>query len=178
MAFMHVAASITHLVPVEVIEGPFSTLRMGTNVSMMRIEAVINVPVEVARAVEPRACSDEHPTAEPLRTIVSVRRAVVRGIVIEAIRTGRLGSDIDRDLSRCGTRNARQSGDQGRQDKKFRITHLFLLIFSSSRKKQTKCQIVTKQKDSIQHMQKANVEHMPKIEDLDLKMKTRVGGVL
>jgi hypothetical protein len=67
-----VAASITHLVSVEVIKGLVSTIRMWTSVALMWIEAVINVAVEVVGTVEPRAGSDEHAAAEPLRPIVSV----------------------------------------------------------------------------------------------------------
>jgi hypothetical protein len=122
-----VAASITHLVSVEVIEGLVSTFRTWTSVAMMRVEAVINVAVEVVRAVEPRADSDEHPTAEPLGPIVSVWGAVVRGKIVVAIRANWFGSDIDRYLSRCRARNARQSGDQGSKGKKSPITHVFLL---------------------------------------------------
>jgi hypothetical protein len=59
------AAAITHLVSVEVIEGLVSTVRMWTNVSVMWIEAVINVAVEVVGAVEPRAGSDEDAAAGP-----------------------------------------------------------------------------------------------------------------
>ena len=45
--------AVAHLVPVEVIKGPVSTVRMWTSIAVMRIEAVINVAVEVARTVEP-----------------------------------------------------------------------------------------------------------------------------
>jgi len=61
-----VAASITHLVSVEVIEGLFSTVRMWTNVAVLWIEAVINVAVEVAGTM---AVSYTHLT---LPTICSV----------------------------------------------------------------------------------------------------------
>jgi len=61
-----VAAPIPHLVSVEMIEGLVSAFRMWTNVAVMRIKVVINVAVEVARTVEPRAGSDEHAAAEPL----------------------------------------------------------------------------------------------------------------
>src|ERR1700730_7998968 len=128
MASACVAASITHLVSVEVIKGLVSTLRMWTSVALMRIEAVINVAVEVVRTVEPRAGSDEHAAAEPLRPIVSIWRAVVRGEVVIAVRACRLRSNIDRDLSGCRAGNAEQSGRQGRDGKKFPIAHVFLLI--------------------------------------------------
>ena len=48
-----VAAPISHLVSMEVIEGLVSTLRMWTNVAVMWIEAVINVAIELVGSAEP-----------------------------------------------------------------------------------------------------------------------------
>jgi hypothetical protein len=56
----YVAAPTAHLVSVKVIESLVSPGRMWTNVTVMRIEAVINVATEVAWAVEPGTGSDEH----------------------------------------------------------------------------------------------------------------------
>jgi hypothetical protein len=56
-----VAAPITHLISVEVIEGLVSTSRKWTTVSVMWIEAIINVGVEIVGAMEPRAGSDKTP---------------------------------------------------------------------------------------------------------------------
>jgi hypothetical protein len=50
MATLCMAASITHLVSVDVIEGLVSAFRMWTNVAVMRIEAVINMAVEIVGA--------------------------------------------------------------------------------------------------------------------------------
>ena len=61
-----VAAPIPHLVSVEMIEGLVSAFRMWTSLAVMRIEAVINVAVEVVRTVEPRASSDEDAARKPL----------------------------------------------------------------------------------------------------------------
>jgi hypothetical protein len=122
-----VVTSITHLVSVEVIEGRLSTIRMRTNVSVMWIEAVINVAAEVMRATEPRAGSDEHAAGEPLGTVVPIWGAVVWGGVVVAIRASGLCSDIDGDLSGCRARDAQQTGNQDGKGKDFRITHKFLL---------------------------------------------------
>jgi hypothetical protein len=132
MASAHVAAPVTHLVSVEVIKGLVSTLRMWTSVAVMRIETVINVAVEVAGAVEPRARSDEYAAGEPLGPVVPVWRAVVWGEIVVAIRTGRFCSDIDRDLRRRRARNAQQSHNQGWKCKKFPIAHEFLLTLEKS----------------------------------------------
>jgi hypothetical protein len=149
-----VAASIPHLVSVEVIEGLVSTLRMWTNVAVMWIEAVINVAVEVVGAVEPRAGSDEHTAGEPLGPIVSVWGAVVWGRVVVAIRAHRLCSDIDGDLCTCRARNAQQSGNQGRKGKEFPIAHVFLLI---PKKSNPGAKVVITERDS--HPRQGQGEH-------------------
>jgi hypothetical protein len=127
-----VAASITHFVSVEVIEGPLSTLRMWTNVTVMWIETVIDVAVKVVATMEPGAGSDEHAAVKPLGPIVAVWSAVVRRVVVVAIRTSGFWSDIDRDLSGCRARNAEQSDNQGRKRKEFPVVHVFLLAANKS----------------------------------------------
>jgi hypothetical protein len=122
-----VAASITHLISVKVIERLLSTLRMGTNVTVMWIKAVINVAVEVGGAVEPRAGSDEHAAVKPLGSVVTVWSAIVGGVVVEAIRAGRFWSDIDGHLGGRRARDAQHSGNQGGKGKDFPIAHKFLL---------------------------------------------------
>jgi len=81
-----VAAPITHLVSVEVINGLVSTFRMWTSVAVMRIETVINLALEFVGAVEPRAGSDEYAAAAPLGPVVPVWDAVVWGDIVVAIR--------------------------------------------------------------------------------------------
>jgi len=76
MAFAHsVAASVTHFISVKVVEGLGSAFRKWASVAVMRIEAIINVAVEVVWAMEPRAGTDEHATTEPLGPIVAVERS-------------------------------------------------------------------------------------------------------
>jgi hypothetical protein len=146
-----VAASITHLVSVKVLEGLLSMLGMWASVAVMRIEAVINVALEIVGPMEPRAGSDEYASAEPLRSVVSVWRAVVWGEIVVAIRANRFRSDIDRDLSGCRARNAQQSGNpQDRKGKKFPIGHVFLLI---PRKSNPGAKVVATQRGS--HLREA-----------------------
>jgi len=122
-----VAAPITHLVSAEVIEGLVSTSRKWTTVAVMWIEAVIHVAVEVVGAMEPGAGSDKDTAAEPLRPVVPVWSAVVRGVVEVAIRANRRCSDIDGNLGGCRARDAQQSGNQGGKGKEFPMAHKFLL---------------------------------------------------
>ena len=123
----YMAAPRPHLVSAEMIERLVSPGRMWTNVTVMWIEAVINVAMEVAWAVEPGTGSDEHAAIEPLGPVVPVWGAVVWGNVVVAVRADRRCSDIDGDLSGCRARNAQQSGSQGRKGKVFPIAHKFLL---------------------------------------------------
>src|SRR5260370_28665594 len=89
-----VAAPITHLISVEVIEGPVSTSRKWTTVAVMWIEAAINVAVEVVAAVEPGAGSDEDASGEPLGPLLPGLSAVVGGAIVVPIRANRRCSDI------------------------------------------------------------------------------------
>jgi hypothetical protein len=108
----HMAAPITHLVPVEVIEGPVTMLRNWTVIAVMWIEAVVHVAVEVVGAMEPRAGSDKDTAGEPLRPIVPVRGAAIRGVVEVTVRASRRHSDIDGDSSRCWARDTQDSSCQ------------------------------------------------------------------
>jgi hypothetical protein len=94
------AAAITHLVTVEMIESFIPMFRMWTSVAVMWIEAIINVAAELVGAVEPGTGSDEHATVEPLRPVVSIGGAVIWGEIVKAIRANWLCSDIDGDLGR------------------------------------------------------------------------------
>src|ERR1700676_36627 len=94
------AAAITHLVTVEMIEGLIPMFRMWTSVAVMWIETIINVAAELVGAVEPGTGSDEHATVEPLGPVVSIGGAVIWGEVVKAIRANWLCSDIDGDLGR------------------------------------------------------------------------------
>jgi hypothetical protein len=112
-----VAAPVTHLVPVEVVEGSVSMLREWAAVAVLGVEAVVHVAVEVVGAMEPRAGSGKETAAEPLRPIVSVWGAVLRRIVEVAIRASRRYPDIDGDPCRCRSWDTQHSGGQ---DDKYR----------------------------------------------------------
>src|SRR5260370_15837263 len=117
------AASITHFVSVEVIEGLISTRRMWTFVAVMWIEAVINVAAELVGAVEPRAGSDEHAVVEPLGPVVPAWGAVVCREVVEPIRPNPLWPDIDRDPGGLRRQDAQQCGNPSLKGQHFPIWH-------------------------------------------------------
>lgn len=76
--------------------------REGAMVAVARIEVVVHRAVETGPAVVPGTRADEDTAVKPVRTVIPVRRAVVRRIAVIPIRTRRGGTDVDakRNLSR------------------------------------------------------------------------------
>jgi hypothetical protein len=52
------------------------------------------VPIKSVRPMKPRSCSKEHATHKPIRAIVPIGRAIIRGIVKVAIRAVRRDSNV------------------------------------------------------------------------------------
>jgi hypothetical protein len=75
-------------------------------IAMLWIKAVINMAIEVVRAVKPWAGSDEDASGEPLGSVVPIWSAVVRRVVEVAVWANWRNSNIDRDLGRCRAWNA------------------------------------------------------------------------
>src|SRR5438876_1018625 len=67
---------------------PRSTLFPYTTL-FRSLESARAVKAAAVKPVEPRACADKHATREPLRSIIAVRRAGVRVIVIVAVGANR-----------------------------------------------------------------------------------------
>jgi hypothetical protein len=99
-AAARVTAPITHLVPMEVIEGLVSMLRNWTAVSVVWIKAVVHVAVKACGAMEPGAGSDKDTAGEPLGSVVPVGSAAVRRIVEIPIRARGRYPDINGDPCR------------------------------------------------------------------------------
>ena len=81
-------------------------------VAAMRIVMIIDMALEVFRAVIPGAGANEHPVTKPFWAIVSVRSTPIRSVVIVAVRTFRGWPYVDIDLSlyfRSGYREADSS---------------------------------------------------------------------
>jgi hypothetical protein len=90
----NVASPIPRLVPLEVVEALRPALRQRSNVSVMWIEAVVNMAVKAVTAVKPRASSKKHPTNKPVGPIVSVRSTVIGLIVEVSVRAHGSHSDV------------------------------------------------------------------------------------
>jgi hypothetical protein len=103
-----VAPSVPHFVSFEV--RTIDTLcRLGflasfwqlALIAMLRMETVIYVALEVARAMKPRAGANEGVPGKPFWTVVSSGGTAIRSDIIVPIGTIRGYSDFDADLSLC-----------------------------------------------------------------------------
>jgi len=103
-----VPASITHFVSLEVrsIDTLFrrrflAPFRHRAFIAVFRMETVIYVTSELARAMEPWAGPNEDTVIKPFGTIVAGRSTSIRSGVIVTIGTDRSYADVDADLSLC-----------------------------------------------------------------------------
>src|ERR1700683_4759387 len=68
-----------------------------TFVSMVGMEAIVHVAVEISGSMEPGAGDNEYTSGEPFRAVVPGRGAAIRGHVVVAVGTCRCYSDVDAD---------------------------------------------------------------------------------
>ena len=78
----------------------FAAVWQRAMISMMRIVAVIYVTMPARTTVVPRTRSDEDAIIEPLGPVVTIRSAIVRGIIKVSIGTNRGRSHIDAEAER------------------------------------------------------------------------------
>jgi hypothetical protein len=133
----HVAAPISHFISLEVGNlvhvfirfGFVAAVRCRTRVAAMRIEVVVDVAVEVGRAVKPRAGANEYTACKPFRAVIAVWRAIVRGVIVVAVRAIGGDSDVNGDLSvRRGSGYAEAGYRNSSQSKSSKSVHRFLLV--------------------------------------------------
>jgi hypothetical protein len=101
-ATAHVAASITHFIPFEVgnlIDG-LRRLRFISRVwcrafiAVVGMKMVVDVALEVVRAMEPWASTNEDTARKPFRTVIPVWSTTVRSSVIVTVRAVGGGSNV------------------------------------------------------------------------------------
>ena len=115
------AVTVAHFSAFEVLDvihgtrGVFATRRIRTVISMVGMEAGVDVAPEAFRAVEPGANSDEDAAGKPFRSVVTVGSAVEWCNVIVAIRAFWGGPDFDGDLG-LGLRTGRRETESGDSD--------------------------------------------------------------
>lgn len=125
----HVTLTIATFVAVEVIEGLLATFGVGAGVTATRIVAIVNMAVEAAATVVPGASADEETAGEPVGAVVTIGSAVIRGVVVVPVGTGRLRSDVDGDLGRsywCGAETCRGKSSDCKQFPEIHDVHLDL----------------------------------------------------
>jgi len=101
-----VTVTIAHLVASKalIMTGPavlivaFTATRVFAMPAITPIITIVNVTPESPASVIPRACSDENAARKPLRSVISIRRAIVRRVVKIPIRARGRWPDLDRDL--------------------------------------------------------------------------------
>jgi len=79
----------------------FATMRIFASVAVLGLEVIVYMTSKVLWAMKPGTGADEDATAEPLRTVVSVRSTVIGRDGVVAIRTYRSYTDFDANLSFC-----------------------------------------------------------------------------
>lgn len=120
----HFAAAKVLGVAIPAGAGCFAAMRICAVVSVIGMEAGIDVAVEVVMAVIPGAGADEEAAVEPLRAVVAVGRAVVRRDGVVAIGANGSGADVDADLGiRAWSRYEQKGAGQSGQRKVFRSVH-------------------------------------------------------
>lgn len=63
--------------------------RQTAMVAVAWVEMVIDMAMEVPRSMEPRSGANKHAAIEPLRSVVAVGSAVIRGVIVVAVWTHR-----------------------------------------------------------------------------------------
>lgn len=92
--FAYIASPISRLVSLEVVEALCPALRQRSNVTVMRIKAVVDMAVKLSVAVKPRACSNKQSANKPIRPVITVGSTVIRSIVEVSVRTNGSHSDV------------------------------------------------------------------------------------
>lgn len=108
----YMALPIPPLVRLEVREWLRTAVRHRSHITMMGIVAVIHVAIETMRPVVPRPRPNEQAADKPIRPIIAIRSAVIRGIFKVPIGTNRRHANIDGNLGRCSRNAAHQRNSE------------------------------------------------------------------
>jgi hypothetical protein len=111
------AMLVNRRVSVEMVERRLAPYGEWSVVAVMRIETVVDMSIKSVRAVEPGTGSDERPTNKPIGPIVTIRCALVGGIVEIAIGTNRRRANADGHLRGCTRGTAQHGHSKSRKNK-------------------------------------------------------------
>lgn len=121
-------ASVRSLMTMLVMHGvavEFAALRCGALaarghrpvIAVAIVEVVVNVTVETVRTVKPRTSADEDAAREPLRAVVAIRSAIVRGFFVVAVRTDRRWAYLHGNLGICPWAGSKQESSSNKRQR-------------------------------------------------------------
>jgi hypothetical protein len=90
----YVASPIPSLVCLEVVEAFRSAPWQRSNVTVMRIKAVVDMAVKAVRTMKPGASSKKHSAHKPIRPVVAVGSTIIRFVVEVSVRAHGSHSDV------------------------------------------------------------------------------------
>jgi hypothetical protein len=98
-----VTTAIPRFIGLEVRKRLGSTRRQRSSVPVVRVIAIVYVAVEAVRSMEPRPGADKHAIQKPVRSVVAIRRTIVRRVIEIAVRANRCRTKVysHADLRRC-----------------------------------------------------------------------------
>jgi len=103
-----------------------ATRGQGSVVTLAKIEAMIDVSVEMIRPVKPRPRPDKYTPRKPFRAIVTIRSTVIRRNLVISVRANRRCPDAYRNLRGCLVRGSQKKA-RGKSQKTnvFQCFHRF-----------------------------------------------------
>jgi hypothetical protein len=126
----YVASTVPRLVCLEVVEALRAAPRQRSSVTVMRIKSVVDVAVKAVRSVKPGAGSEKHPANKPIGSVITVRSAVIRGIVEVSVRAHGSYSDVyaNGNLGLRRGRTAQKASHENCESKRTDFEHDFSSI--------------------------------------------------
>jgi len=106
-----VAVGIMHCASVELsamLGGMLAARREGPMIAFPVVKMMIYMPIKVFRTVKPRSRADKNAARKPLRSVITIGRAVIGRNLVISIRTNRWLSDADCNLCMRFLRGSQQ----------------------------------------------------------------------
>ena len=96
-----VSVLIVHLAAMEfatMIDWMLASLRCRAVVAVAVVKVMINMTVETARTMKPRACTDKDSASKPLGPVVTIRSAGIGRCFVITVRANRRFADLNGNL--------------------------------------------------------------------------------
>jgi hypothetical protein len=112
--YSNVPATISRFIGVKMGKRVFPSTGKGAHITVVRIEAIVDMPVEAARPMKPWSRSNEDTAGEPVGSVIPVGGTIIGRIVKVTIGTVRSQPDTRDDLGRIGVRDDTPTGQGDR----------------------------------------------------------------